>query len=311
MRHTIGMRDPLRYRNKGSFPIGVIDGKPRWGLYAERSHRLIAPGDCVIERREAVAAAEAVCGWAEANGVEVYSEETCAGILRHVVTRALSGGTAVCVVTTGKLPAEDDLILRLREALPELRSVVHNINRKDTNVICGDEYRVIWGEAKVKQTVCGLEFAVSAESFLQVNPVQTEKLYSLAAEGLRLTGGETVADLFCGIGTISLLLAKSAKSVVGIEYVEKAIDDARLNAAANGVTNAKFFCGAAEKLLPRLVREGRKFDAVVLDPPRKGADALVLEAIANSCKRSRQDSLRLLQSRHVREGPENTARVRL
>lgn len=282
VRHTIGMRDPLKYRNKGSFPFGEADGRPCWGLYAARSHRLIPADDCVIERPEAVLAANAVRDWAEANRVSIYNEESCSGVLRHVVTRALTGGTAVCVVTTGELPHEEDLVERLKKALPELRSIVHNINRRDTNVICGDEYRTVWGEDTVTQSICGMEFEVSAESFLQVNPEQTEKLYKLAVDGLGLTGRETVADVFCGIGTISLLLAGSAGSVVGIEYVEKAIEDAKRNAERNGIENAEFFCGAAEKLLPRLVREGRKFDAVVLDPPRKGADAMVLEAIAAS-----------------------------
>ena len=282
VRPTIGMKEPLRYRNKGSFPFGTAEGRPVWGLYAARSHRLIEADGCAIERPEAVSAANAVRDWAEANGVSVYDEESCSGCLRHVVTRALTGGTAVCVVTTGELPAEDDLIERLKNALPELNSVVHNVNRRDTNVICGDEYRTVWGEDTVTQSICGMDFEVSAESFLQVNNAQTEKLYRLAVDGLRLDGHETAADVFCGIGTISLLLAKSAKSVVGIEYVEKAIEDARRNAERNGISNAEFYCGAAEKLLPRLVREGRRFDAVVLDPPRKGADAMALEAIAGS-----------------------------
>lgn len=282
VRNTIGMREPLRYRNKGSFPFAEVDGEIKWGLYAARSHRLIDAGDCIIERPEAVAAANAVRDWAEANGVSAYSEECCSGVLRHVVTRALTGGTAVCVVTTGELPAKDDLIERLKAALPELKSVVHNVNRRDTNVICGDEYRLVWGDPTVKQIICGMDFEVSAESFLQVNPIQTEKLYGLAVEGLKLNGSETAADVFCGIGAISLLLAKRAKAVVGIEYVEKAIDDAKRNARLNGIANAEFYCGAAEKLLPRLVREGMRFDAITLDPPRKGADPAVLEAVVES-----------------------------
>ncbi len=282
VRPTIGMREPLRYRNKGSFPFACVGGEVKWGLYAARSHRLIAAEDCIIERSEAVAAADAVRGWAEANGVAPYDEESCTGVLRHVITRQLTGGTAVCVVTTGELKNSADLVKRLRAALPELRSAVHNINHRDTNVICGDEYRVIWGEPTVTQRIAGLDFEVSAESFLQVNPLQTEKLYSLAVDGLGLSGSETVADIFCGIGTITLLLAGKARSVVGLEYVEKAIGDAKRNAVKNGVTNAKFYCGAAEKLLPRLVREGMKFDAVTLDPPRKGADPAVLEAVAAS-----------------------------
>ena len=279
---VIGMDEPFRYRNKGSFPFSIVDGKPAWGLYAARSHRLIGCGDCVIERGEAILAAEAVLKWAEGNSVPIYDETTGNGILRHVVTRSLTGGEAVCVVTTGKLPHREELIDLIREALPNVRSIVHNINPKNTNVICGSEYRLLRGDETVCQRIGGLEFEVSQESFLQVNPVQTEKLYSLAVEGLELKNGMTAADIFCGIGTMTLMLAKKAAHVVGIEYVEKAVGDARRNAERNGIDNAEFFAGAAEDILPRLIADGSRFDRVLLDPPRKGAEPQVLEAIAAS-----------------------------
>ena len=278
---TIGMNEPSRYRNKGSFPFTETDGKPCWGLYAARSHRVIETNDCMIEDSAATSAANAVKQWAEENGVSVYDETTCSGVLRHVITRTVTEGNAVCVVTTGELPNKESLIAHIRAAVPRVRSIVHNVNSRDTNVICGDENHLIWGSETVSQTICGLTYNVSQESFLQVNPIQTEKLYDTAINGLELTEEMTAADVFCGIGTITLLLAKQAKRAVGIEYVPKAIEDAKNNALLNGIENAEFYCGAAEKLLPRLVRDGMRFDRVVLDPPRKGADPLVLEAIAN------------------------------
>ncbi len=279
---TIGMDDPYRCRNKGSFPFAEQDGKVVWGLYAPRSHRLISVKNCMIEHESAVNAAEAVCDWANEFGVPAFDETAHRGILRHVVTRCCTGGTTVCVVTTGKLPKKDELIKKLITAVPDLKSVVHNINNDDTNVICGREYRLIYGSDTVTHTLCGLEFFVSAESFLQVNTAQTERLYRLAVDGLGLEGRETVADVFCGIGTMTLMLARRAKSAVGIEYVERAVRDAESNAAHNGIENARFYAGPAENVLPRLVGEGGRFDAIVLDPPRKGADEAVLKAIAES-----------------------------
>lgn len=282
VRPTIGMDDPSRCRNKGSFPFDGKEGEVKWGLFAPRSHRLIPVNDCIIENEASIKAAEAAAEWANANSVPAYDENAHTGILRHVVTRSCSGGTSVCIVTTGKLPKKEDLIKRLNAAVPHLASVFHNVNRADTNVITGAESRVIWGAETVTQRICGLDFSVSSESFLQVNSLQTERLYSLAIEGLELNGTESVADVFCGIGTISLLLAKHAGHVLGIECVPKAIENARSNALINGINNAEFICGNAEEVLPRCVAEGRKFDCITLDPPRKGAEPAVIEAIAAS-----------------------------
>ena len=282
VRPVIGMSEPERYRNKGSFPFASVDGKPIWGMYAARSHRLIETDDCMIENSLAVHAAEAVRKWAESNRIPVYDEKSGKGVLRHVAIRSLTDGAAVCVVTTGKLPNEKDLVERLRTAVPAVRSIVHNVNSRNTNVILGSEFRLIWGEESVRQTICGLDFSVSAESFLQVNIKQTEKLYDLAVSGLGLTKDMTAADIFCGIGTITLLLAQKARNAVGIEYVPKAIEDAKNNAVRNGIDNVEFYAGAAEDVLPRLISDGRRFDAITLDPPRKGADPAVLQAIAAS-----------------------------
>lgn len=277
---VVGMDDPYRYRNKGSFPFGEQDGRVVWGLYAPKSHRLIDVNDCVIESSAAVNAANAVSKWANGFGVPAYNELTGKGVLRHVVTRSLTGGSAVSVVTTGKLPNKEALVNEIRSAVPDVKSITHNINPNVTNVIFGKVTRLIWGEGAVRQTIGGFDFSVSAESFLQVNPVQTEKLYSLAVDGLGLTEDMSVCDLYCGIGTITLMLAKKAAHAVGIEYVQKAIENAKANAERNGVGNAEFFCGTTESILPRLVKEGRRFDAVSLDPPRKGAEPEALKAVA-------------------------------
>lgn len=279
---TIPSTNTLRCRNKAGFPFGSKDGRVVWGLYAPRSHRLIEAADCPIEKNEAVIAANAIAEWANENGIAAYSEDTGEGLLRHVVTRIASHGVSVCAVSSGELPCKEELITKLISSVPHLRSVVNNINPDNTNVIMGPVNRVIWGDESVLHNICGLDYSVSCESFLQVNTDQTEKLYSLAIEGLGLDKSMNVADVFCGIGTITLLLAKRAAHAVGIEYVPRAIENAKENSRMNGVTNADFICGPAEKVLPRLVAEGKRFDALVLDPPRKGADPAVLDAIAAS-----------------------------
>ena len=279
---TVGMSDPLRYRNKGSFPAAEVDGRIRWGLYAPRSHRLIPAEDCPIESREAVAASDAVCAWANEYGIPAYDELTGKGTLRHIVTRKTTGGVSVTVVTTGALPHGNDLVNGIRSSIPEVKSIVHNVNDRSTNVIMGEKSRLVWGEERIEHVLAGLRFGVNAKSFLQVNTVQTERLYSLATEWLGINENSVAADLYCGIGTISLMLAKKARKVVGIEYVAEAVNDARENAKLNGLDNAEFFCGPAEDVLPRLVAEGMRLDAITLDPPRKGADPAVLDAIAAS-----------------------------
>ena len=280
--NTVGMESPLRYRNKGSFPFADTDSGVCWGLYAARSHRLIPLDDCIIESEASVAASNAVLEWAKAANVPVYNEETGTGVLRHVVTRSCTGGASVCIVTTGKLPERELLVSLLKNAVPGLDSIVHNVNSQRTNVIWGREFKTVFGSDKTLHELFGLRFEVSQESFLQVNTAQTEKLYSLAVDGLGLTGNENVADLFCGIGTITLLIAKNAAHATGIEYVQRAISDANRNAELNGISNVSFYAGPAEDILPRLVSKGERFDCICLDPPRKGCDPDVISAIAES-----------------------------
>lgn len=278
---ALGMDAPYSYRNKGSFPFANVDGRAAFGFFAPRSHRLIPLSDCAIQKDETLLVAETICGWANEYGIPAYDETTHTGALRHVMARVseVTGEVMAVVVTNGKLLQQEALIERLRERVPGIVSIVHNQNDKDTNVILGAQFKTIWGKSRIADSICGLRFSVSAASFLQVNPQQTEKLYHAALDALNPGGGERIADVYCGIGTISLLLAQHAGHVDGIESVPEAVEDAIQNARGNGIDNLSFHCGNAEEVLPQLVRAGLRPDAVVLDPPRKGCERPVLDAL--------------------------------
>lgn len=198
------------------------------------------------------------------------------------MVRRTEGGAMAAIVTTGALPHSDELVSMLRRGLPSLASCIHGINRNPRDPGIGSKTELLFGSAELAETVCGLKFNVGAHSFLQVNPEQTQKLYLAAANALNLTANDDVADVFCGIGTISLLLAQRARSVLGIEAVPPAVKDARRNAKLNNIKNAEFICENAETALPRLVAEGKRFSAILLDPPRRGAEKPALDAIVNS-----------------------------
>lgn len=198
------------------------------------------------------------------------------------MVRRTEGGTMAAIVTTGALPHSDELVSMLKRGLPSLASCIHGINRNPRDPGIGSKTELLFGSAELAETVCGLKFNVGAHSFLQVNPEQTQKLYLAAANALNLTANDDVADVFCGIGTISLLLAQRARSVLGIEAVPPAVKDARRNAKLNNIKNAEFICENAETALPRLVAEGKRFSAILLDPPRRGAEKPALDAIVNS-----------------------------
>jgi 23S rRNA (uracil1939-C5)-methyltransferase len=275
---VLGMRDPWRYRNKGSFPFGTVDGTVAFGFYAERSHRLIPLFDCPIEDERITAIARTVTEWAKRNHVRVYEETTGKGCLRACVVRiASTGARMVAVVTKGELPAEESLVRMI-----DAESLYHNRNDRNTNVLFGPSFRLLKGSPAITERQGDLQFLVSPQSFLQVNPTQTEVLYDTAIRLLDPKPDESVADVYCGIGTISLALARHAKSVIGIECVPEAIDDAKKNAALNGIENTLFLCGLAEDVLPSLVEKGMRPDAIVIDPPRKGCEEAVLNAIAES-----------------------------
>ena len=278
-----GMAHPFGYRNKGAYPVAQTDGAPACGFFAPRSHDLVPlpEGGCAIQGEDSAKATQAVLRWMRENNVPAYDEQTGRGLVRHIMTRSTTSGElmVVVVVTRADIPKASRLIELLRAAVPGLCSVCLSVNSRRTNVILGTDIRVLWGKAAMEDTLCGLRFSVSPLSFFQVNPRQTERLYGLALEYAGLTGTETVVDAYCGAGTISLLLAQKAKKVIGIEIVPEAIQNANENAARNGIANAEFHVGATEELLPKLVANGLRPDVIVLDPPRKGCDPAVLQAI--------------------------------
>ncbi len=301
MEPIVGMEDPFRYRNKAQFPVGLDkNGEIVFGFYAARSHQVIPVSDCYLGVEENSEILECIKSYMETCHVKPYDEVTRKGLLRHVLLRKGfdSGEIMVCLVINGdKLPATDVLVDKL-SGLSGMTSISVNINMENTNVILGDKTRLLWGRDTIRDTIYrtqeketgafekttdGVTFSISPKSFYQVNPVQTEKLYSIALSYAGLTGQEVVWDLYCGIGTISLFLAKSAKQVYGVEIVPEAIVDAKTNAKNNGIDNAEFFVGKAEEVVPKWVEEhgGEKAkpDVIVVDPPRKGCDELCLQTM--------------------------------
>lgn len=281
---TVGMDEPWRYRNKASVPVGLNsdDGQLIAGFYARGSHRIIDMDDCLIEHEHNDEVIRVVKRIGRELGVVPYDEATGRGVLRHVMARTgvVTGEIMVVLVTNGKkLPMADRWVERIREELPGVKSIVQNVNERDTNVIFGDVTRVLWGSEVIYDELDGIRFAISARSFYQVNPMQTVELYRKAVEYAGLTGSEIVIDAYCGIGTISLFLARQAGRVYGVEIVPEAIEDAARNADLNGITNASFEAGPAEVVIPRWRKEGITADVIVVDPPRKGCDPALLETI--------------------------------
>ncbi|MGV7115189.1 23S rRNA (uracil(1939)-C(5))-methyltransferase RlmD [Paenibacillus kyungheensis] len=279
---TLGMAEPWRYRNKAQVPISEINGQLVAGFYARGSHRIIDMDTCLIQdtRNDELIAKVKQIG--KELGVSAYNEESGTGLLRHVVVKVgfRTGEMMVVLVTNGeRLPRPSEWIDRIRLEMPQVVSICQNVNTKTTNVIFGDTTKVLWGREVIHDYIGDVKFAISARSFYQVNPVQTDVLYSKTVEYAGLTGKETVIDAYCGIGTISLFLAQHAKQVYGVEIVKEAIEDARSNAVLNGMTNVEFEVGASEDVIPRWKENGITPDVIVVDPPRKGCDPRLLETI--------------------------------
>ncbi|MGO4889737.1 23S rRNA (uracil(1939)-C(5))-methyltransferase RlmD [Anaerobacillus sp. MEB173] len=279
---VLGMEDAWRYRNKAQVPIGEMEGGLVGGFYQERSHRIIDLDDCLIQHDENDRIIQLVKDIAKKYGIRGYDEEKHSGTLRHVVARIgkVTGELMVVFVTrTADLPHKEKLIKEIVQQIPNIKSIVQNINSKKTNVIFGDKTTVLWGEEYIYDYIGEIKFAISARSFYQVNPEQTKVLYDQALQYANLTGNETVIDAYCGIGTISLFLAQKAKNVYGVEIVPEAISDAKRNAKLNGIANVEFAVGEAEKVIPWWYAQGIRADVIVVDPPRKGCDEALLETI--------------------------------
>lgn len=282
VRPTLGMSEPWRYRNKSQVPIGVTEGGLVGGFYARGSHRIVDMETCLIQHEQNDEVVSCVKAIGRKLGITAYNEETGQGLLRHVVVKIgfATREMMIVLVTNGEhIPRVDEWISAIREELPAVVSVCQNVNTRKTNVIFGDVTRVLWGREVIHDYIGDVKFAISARSFYQVNPAQTEVLYGKTVEYAGLTGEETVIDAYCGIGTISLFLAQHAKKVYGVEIVKEAIEDARANAELNGMTHVEFEVGASEDVIPRWKEQGVEADVIVVDPPRKGCDPRLLETI--------------------------------
>ncbi|QDA75140.1 23S rRNA (uracil(1939)-C(5))-methyltransferase RlmD [Listeria seeligeri] len=281
VKETLGMENPWRYRNKSQVPVGFVNGKLTAGFYQKRSHEIIDMSTCLIQSEQGDFAVQKTREVLAKYGTEPYDEKTGKGDIRHIMTRfAHTTGQLMLVLVTTKdrLPFKEEIIRDLTEQLA-LTSIVQNINPQKTNVIFGDRTKTLWGKDIIEDTIHGIRFAISARSFYQVNPLQTEVLYQQAIEAAELTGEETVIDAYCGIGSISLCLAKKAKHVYGVEIVDQAIQDARANAELNNLNNTTFETGKAEEVIPTWYKAGIVADVLVVDPPRKGCDEKLLQTI--------------------------------
>ncbi len=283
---VIGMDTPFRYRNKCIFPIGTDkNGETVSGFYARRSHDIIAIGDCRAGIKENEKIVNAVKEYMAEVGAVPYNEDTHTGLIRRVFIRdgRTSGEIMVVVSVNGRnVPQKDRLISKLLAVSEKIVSIYININEARTNNVLGDTNKLIYGKGEISDTLLGIEFKISPHSFYQINPYMTEKLYGKALEYADIKDTDNVLDVYCGIGTISLAAAKSAKQVTGIEIVGQAVCDAKANAENNGITNAQFFADSAENAVPKLIMDGARPDIVILDPPRKGSDEATLSAIAEA-----------------------------
>ena len=279
---TLGMAEPRHYRNKAQVPAGTRGGRLVAGFYAMNSRRIVETDACLIQHEMNNRVVEAVRRIAAELGITGYNEETRSGHLRHIVVRTgfATGEVMVVLVTNGeRLPRAAELCERIAAAVPGVKSICQNVNTSRTPVVMGDRTKALWGRDVIYDRIGDVEFAISAESFYQVNPAQTEVLYRKALDYAGLTGAETVIDAYCGIGTISLFLARKAKRVYGVEIVPEAIEDAKRNAELNGIRNVEFAVGRAEDVLPRWHEAGVDADVIVVDPPRKGCERSLLETI--------------------------------
>ncbi|MDO4622970.1 MAG: 23S rRNA (uracil(1939)-C(5))-methyltransferase RlmD [Eubacteriales bacterium] len=289
MEPILGMSDPFRYRNKAQFPIGTDkNGQPIAGFYAGRTHSIIPCEDCLLGINENKEILERILNWMKTYRIPAYNEETGKGLVRHVLIRKgfATGEIIVCMIVNGQGIPEKNALIQVLCEVPGMTGITWSSNTKATNVIMNGPVKTLWGQSYITDYLRygekSVGYQISPASFYQVNPVQTEVLYGKALEYAGLTGEETVMDLYCGIGTISLFLAQKAREVIGVEIVPEAIADAKRNAKLNGFENARFFVGKAEEVVPDLYeKEKLHADVVVVDPPRKGCDETLLSTIVS------------------------------
>ena len=274
---VVGMENPFYYRNKAQYPVGLDkNGNPVIGVFANRTHEIIQMQDCKIQHKESEKIAKYIFDLWNKEKLSIYNETTGKGLLRHIVIKiGFKTNEIMCIlVINGKdIPNEVQIIRTIINEFPNVKTIVKNINTKNTNVILGKENINIYGDGTISDKLGNLVFKISPLSFYQVNPVQTEKLYSIGVEAAKITNDDVVFDLYCGIGTISLFMAQYAKKVYGVEIVEQAVEMAKENAKINGIDNVDFFAGDVEHVLDDLINRKKIIpDVVMIDPPRKGLD---------------------------------------
>ncbi len=282
IRETIGMDNPWGYRNKSQFQVGERGGKILAGLYGMNSHKLINIEQCAVQHPATLKATEVVKGILQKHGITVYNEKRGKGLVRTIVARTgiTSGEVQIVLVTTKReLPNKEEILAEIKETLPEVVSVVQNINGEKTSLIFGESTETLQGNDFIQETLGDLQFELSARTFFQLNPEQTVKLYNEAKKAAALTGTEKVLDAYCGVGTIGLWLADQAGEIRGMDIIPESIEDSKKNAKRHGITHAKYVPGKAEEVLPKWVKKGWKPDVIIVDPPRTGLDNALLQTI--------------------------------
>lgn len=286
IKETVGMENPLHYRNKAQYPIGINKkGESVIGVFANRTHEVIPIDNCLIQNKKSEEIAKFIIEFIKEKNISIYDEKKGKGLVRHIVTKVgIKTGEIMCVIVINghKIPNENELVENLKTRYPEIKAIVKNINMKNTNVILGQENINLYGNGYIEDILGEYKFKISPLSFYQVNPVQAEKLYNLGVSMAEITKNDVVFDLYCGIGTISLFMSKFAKKVYGIEIVEEAVKMAKENAQNNNVSNTEFFAGDVEIVLDDLINnKGLEADVVMFDPPRKGLDKKSIDNILN------------------------------
>ncbi len=281
---TVEMENPLFYRNKAQYPVGLDkEGNPIIGVFANRTHEIIPIKECLIQNKASQKLAKFVLEFIKKNGISIYDEKARKGLIRHIVTKVgikTNEVMLVLVINGREIPKEDELVKEVLEKFPNVKSIVKNINTKNTNVIMGKENINLYGNGYIRDILGDYEFKISPLSFYQVNPVQAEKLYNIGVEAADISKADIVFDLYCGIGAISLFMSKYAKKVYGIEIVEEAVKDAEENAKLNKVDNTEFIAGDVEEVLDDLINNKKIIpDIIMIDPPRKGLDNKSIENI--------------------------------
>lgn len=284
VKDTIGMENPYHYRNKAQYPVGIEkQGNPVIGVFANRTHEVIPIHSCFIQNEESQEIAKYICNFLKEHNITVYNEKNQTGLVRHIMIKVgIKTNEIMCVIVINgqSIPQEELLVRKLVKKFSHIKTVIKNINTKNTNVILGEKNINLYGDGYIYDKLGEYTFKISPLSFYQINPLQTEKLYNLAVEYADLTGKETVIDLYCGIGTIGIFMAKQAKQVYGVEIVEQSIEDAKENCKINKIKNAEYYVGDTETVFEQLIeKEKVQADVVVVDPPRKGLDNTTIENI--------------------------------